>query len=372
MRATDERSAIETTDASVVETEQTFGHFEPDDAFVQIGLDDKFIHSRHIHLSTVYRKQEQRVLPVDEIGNSPLETVVDDGLQSDKVFQIDQIVADLFLVGFDRPAGEREKFAADQFGSPTFGKEIGEHDERPAFAAPLETVAKRGTASPSISTNSGSFTSNLSGKVSYRLTSNSPERPKDLATRATQTVFFPDMKDYASAAGSSAGASSAASSAAASACAAAAAAAGFGTFGFYGFGLGFFHFGFFFQTGFGLSLFVAGEFRFLSCDLAGFLFQPLSETGFGYFFGESAFLYTAQQVFFVEHPFIRKDGPAGVGRLSAFLQPIQSFVEVQSDCSRIGIGVIRPNVFDKLTITWRPAVRNDDMIERITFLTATR
>ena len=117
---------------------------------------------------------------------------------------------------------------------------------------------------------------------------------------------------------------------------------------------------------------VAGEFRFLGGDLAGLLFHPLGETGFGYLFGKRTLADAAQQVFFVEHPFIRKDGPAGVGRLSAFLQPFQSFVEVQSDCGRIGIGVIRPNVFDKLTITWRPAVRNDDMVERIALFTATR
>ena len=38
---------------SVVETEQTFGHLEPDDTRLQIGLDDELVHGGHIHLASV-------------------------------------------------------------------------------------------------------------------------------------------------------------------------------------------------------------------------------------------------------------------------------------------------------------------------------
>ena len=53
------------------------------------------------------------------------------------------------------------------------------------------------------------------------------------------------------------------------------------------------------------------------------------------------------------------------------LEPFQGFVEIQVDGSRIRVRIVGSDLFDKFTITWRPAVCNDDMVERIALLTAT-
>ena len=109
----------------------------------------------------------------------------------------------------------------------------------------------------------------------------------------------------------------------------------------------------------------------LGCDLALFLGHPLVELGLGIALRERALGYAPQKVLLVEDTLVREDGTAGVGRLCAFLQPIQSPVELQINRSRIRIGIVCSQFLDEFTITWRSAICGNDMIERSTLLTMT-
>ena len=125
------------------------------------------------------------------------------------------------------------------------------------------------------------------------------------------------------------------------------------------------HAGFLGRTG------VGGELVVLRGDAALFVAQPFVESGLGVRFREGSFGNASKQVLLVKHALVGEDGPTGVGGLCAFEQPIQSFFEVQIDRSRIRVGVVGSQLFDEFTITWRPAVGGDDMIEGVAFLTMT-
>ena len=153
----------------------------------------------------------------------------------------------------------------------------------PLLPATLETVAQVGTASRSISTNSGSLKSKSSGNVSSRLTSNSPSEPKDFDTRATADAGISRHglgSDEASAAGplrsrglllrsgflgSSLGLGGGLRG------------SGFGPLGLESLLLGLLHFLLFLQTGLNGSGLVARKLRLLGGSLAGLLLEPLGE-----------------------------------------------------------------------------------------------
>lgn len=70
-------------------------------------------------------------------------------------------------------------------------------------------------------------------------------------------------------------------------------------------------------------------------------------------------------MFLVHDPFVRKNRPTGVGRLSALLQPWpMAWSKLSVIVAGLDIGIIRPNILNEFTITWRPAVGNDNVVER--------
>ena len=66
---------------------------------------------------------------------------------------------------------------------------------------------------------------------------------------------------------------------------------------------------------------------------------------------------------------MREDATSGVRGLGTGVEPIQSAVEVKIYCSRIGVRVVRTNLLNKLAITWRSTVSDDDLIEGISLTT---
>ena len=115
--------------------------------------------------------------------------------------------------------------------------------------------------------------------------------------------------------------------------------------------------------------FVGSDFTSFSGNLSVFLVHPLVELGLSGSLVESAFCYTTQEVFFVEHAFVRKDCATSIGGLCAFLQPVECPIGIQLDCSRIGIRVVSTKFFDELTIAWRPAICGNDVVEGVAFFT---
>ena len=126
---------------------------------------------------------------------------------------------------------------------------------------------------------------------------------------------------------------------------------------------------FLFETFLGSSVFSGRDFSLFSIGSRFLVFQPGLEALFCNFFGKGTFLYTAQQVLFQQYTFTREDVAHGVGGLSTRCQPIQSPFEIQIYCSRISVRIIRTYPFNKLTITWCPAIGDYNLIERIVFVT---
>lgn len=107
------------------------------------------------------------------------------------------------------------------------------------------------------------------------------------------------------------------------------------------------------------------------CQFGIFLSLPGVEATFGFGLIESAFLNTAIEVVHQKHAFCGKNGAYGVGGLCADCHPIQSPFEVKSNCSRISVRIIGTYPFNKSTISWCPAIGDDNWIERIVFTTMT-
>ena len=146
----------------------------------------------------------------------------------------------------------------------------------------------------------------------------------------------------------------------------------FGSFlGSYGFCFHFVFLYFLFETFLGGSVFGGRDFSLFGIGNRFLVFQPSLEALLGNLFGEGTFLYTAQQVFLQQYTFTRKDIAHGVGGLSTRCQPIQSPFEIQIYCSRISVRIIRTYPFNKLTITWCPAIGDYNLVERIVFVTKT-
>ena len=84
---------------------------------------------------------------------------------------------------------------------------------------------------------------------------------------------------------------------------------------------------------------------------------------------ECALSDTTEEVLLQENAFVREDATSRVGRLCSSREPIQSALEVQIYCGRIGVGVVRTNLLNKLAISWRSTVSDDDLIEGISLAT---
>ena len=84
---------------------------------------------------------------------------------------------------------------------------------------------------------------------------------------------------------------------------------------------------------------------------------------------ECALSDTTEEVLLQENAFVREDATSRVGRLSTSREPIQSALEVQIYCGRIGIGVVGTNLLNKLAISWRSTVSDDDLVEGISLAT---
>ena len=84
---------------------------------------------------------------------------------------------------------------------------------------------------------------------------------------------------------------------------------------------------------------------------------------------ECALSDTTEEVLLQENAFVREDATSRVGRLCTSREPIQSALEVQIYCGRIGVGVVRTNLLNKLAISWRSTVSDDDLIEGISLAT---
>lgn len=131
--------------------------------------------------------------------------------------------------------------------------------------------------------------------------------------------------------------------------------------------LGFFSF----QTLFNSQFFLRSH-RSLHCVDSLLLFSfPGIETLLSLSFIESAFFNTTLKVFHQQHTFVRKDAAYSVGGLSTNVNPIQSALEVKSNCSRISVRIIGTYPFNKSTISWCPAIGDNNRIERIVLTTMT-
>ena len=84
---------------------------------------------------------------------------------------------------------------------------------------------------------------------------------------------------------------------------------------------------------------------------------------------ECTLSYASEVVFLKENAFVREDATSRIGRLCTSREPIQSALEVQIYCGRIGVGVVRTNLLNKLAISWRSTVSDDDLIEGISLAT---
>ena len=151
-------------------------------------------------------------------------------------------------------------------------------------------------------------------------------------------------------------------------------------------GLGGSDFGFLLGYGLGLGLILCllvgetlfgGEFLSIGYRGAGsvngglFFLFPSIETTLSLSFVESAFLNTTLKVLHKEHTFLREDSANCVGGLSTNVYPIQSTFEIQSYCSRISVRIIGTYPFNKFTISWCPAIGDNNRIKRIVLATMT-
>ena len=100
--------------------------------------------------------------------------------------------------------------------------------------------------------------------------------------------------------------------------------------------------------------------------LAGF---PSVETALGLGFVKCAFLHTTLKVLHQKYTLVGEDCAHGVSGLSTYIYPIQSTLEVECYCSRISVRIIRTYPFNKSTISWCPAIGDNNRIERIVLAT---
>ncbi len=84
---------------------------------------------------------------------------------------------------------------------------------------------------------------------------------------------------------------------------------------------------------------------------------------------EGTLSYTTEEVLLQQYSFVREDATSGVRRLGTSVEPIQSALEVQIYCGRIGIGVVGTNLLNKLAISWRSTVSDNDLVEGISLAT---
>lgn len=127
----------------------------------------------------------------------------------------------------------------------------------------------------------------------------------------------------------------------------------------------------FLETCLGGELAFVGHSGFLSVDSLLFLGFPGVETTLCLSLVEGAFLHAALEVFHQHHALLREDRAHGVGGLCTNVNPIQSPFEIECDCSRISVRIIGTYPFNKLTISWCPAIGDNNWIERIVFTTMT-
>ena len=102
-----------------------------------------------------------------------------------------------------------------------------------------------------------------------------------------------------------------------------------------------------------------------------FLSLPGIETTLSFGFVESAFLYASLKMLHEEHTLVAEDCANSVGGLGTDVYPIQSTLEIECYCSRISVRIIRTYPFNKSTISWCPAIGDNNWIERIVFATMT-
>lgn len=149
---------------------------------------------------------------------------------------------------------------------------------------------------------------------------------------------------------------------------------GFGScqFGFllsHSFSFGFVFSFFCFQASAEVGLFAAGFGSFYSFHLRLLFALPSGEAAFSFSLVESAFFHTAEEVFHQHYALVGEDSAYSVGGLSTAVHPIQGPLEIESDCSRISVRIIRTYPFNKLTISWCPAIGDNNRIKRIVLAT---
>ena len=126
---------------------------------------------------------------------------------------------------------------------------------------------------------------------------------------------------------------------------------------------------FFFKTLF-VSKFLGRSYRNASCVNGSLFFLlPSFETTLSFSFVKSTFFNTTLEVLHQKHTFLREDSANCVGGLSTNVYPIQSPFEIQSYCSRISVRIIRTYPFNKFTISWCPAIGDNNRIKRIVLAT---
>ena len=98
---------------------------------------------------------------------------------------------------------------------------------------------------------------------------------------------------------------------------------------------------------------------------------PSIETTLSLSFVKRTLLDTTLEMLHEKHALVREDVADSIGGLCANVYPIQSTLEVQSYCSRISVRIIRTYPFNKFTISWCPAIGDNNRIERIVLATMT-
>src|SRR5579872_387143 len=74
-------------------------------------------------------------------------------------------------------------------------------------------------------------------------------------------------------------------------------------------------------------------------------------------------------MFFVQNAFVRQYRTAGIGWLCAAVYPIEGFVKINVNCSRIGVWVVRTQTFNEAAISWCACVCHYDIVKRTSFFT---
>lgn len=106
------------------------------------------------------------------------------------------------------------------------------------------------------------------------------------------------------------------------------------------FGLGLVLGYFILETLLGGKFLLVGHSALLSFDTSYLLSLPGIETTLSFSFVESALANAALEVLHEHNAFARQDGAYGVSGLSTYVDPIQSPLEVESNCSRISVRIV--------------------------------